>query len=193
MAIFGNRKANLLTVTTENETVYGGAGNDRIYIDGGNVTAYGGAGNDFIIVRDGVGAIYGGNGADTLQGGSGDDTIGGGAGVDVLYGGYSTVDETGAWSESANGSDTFVFRTVDLTATPDLIFNWGDDDRIVINTSAVSTERQITAQEWNDRFAMVGNVLKFDHDNNANTAKVAVAAFASGDVTIATADQIFFA
>jgi Ca2+-binding RTX toxin-like protein len=180
------------------DLVYAGGGNDRVFVQGGQDTVYGGAGRDLIIVQDGVGHLFGGAGSDTLQGGAGDDTLEGGAGFDILYGGDSLVDEFGNPSDSANGADTFVFRSGDLTATPDRIEHWGADDRIVINVGGVSEARQVTGGEWADRFAVIengygSNTLMFDHDGNAGTAMVAVALVWSLDGNGVGADQVWFA
>ncbi len=78
------------------DTLTGGAADDRLYGDGGSDTLGGGSGNDD--VRGGTGddvalggegndRLYGEDGADTLDGGLGNDQLIGGAGADELRGG----------------------------------------------------------------------------------------------------------
>ncbi len=70
--------------------VYGGEGNDVIYVTGDiRVTAEGGSGDDIVVVNGGgthSANLRGGVGNDTLVGGDGDDLIWGEAGDDVLHG-----------------------------------------------------------------------------------------------------------
>jgi Ca2+-binding RTX toxin-like protein len=62
------------------DTIYGGYGNDTIYIDySGGGTAYGGVGED---------KLFGGNLADYLYGEDNNDIIVGSSGDDFIYGGY---------------------------------------------------------------------------------------------------------
>ena len=93
---------------TDQDTVYGGAGNDTISVIQGHDTVYGGdgddlitsagelaqfgdllsgdAGNDTIIGANTDDTIFGGTGNDSLEGGGNDDTIDGGAGDDTILG-----------------------------------------------------------------------------------------------------------
>ena len=57
----------------QNETFYGGAGDDRINGGAGNDVIYGESGNDIIEAGSGNDKLYGGAGNDTLRGGTGDD------------------------------------------------------------------------------------------------------------------------
>lgn len=70
--------------------VYGGEGNDVIYVTGDiKVTAEGGSGDDIVVVNGGgtrAANLRGGIGNDTLLGGDGNDLIWGEAGDDVLHG-----------------------------------------------------------------------------------------------------------
>lgn len=74
---------NVLFGTDNNDTLVGGAGDDRISGRKGDDTLIGGGGND---------RIDGGDGSDTLFGQEGDDTFTPGAGRDYVYGGSSTGD-----------------------------------------------------------------------------------------------------
>ncbi len=81
---------------TDDDTIFGEAGNDTLsggfgndVIDGGNDNDVleGGSGNDTLIGGGGSDALDGGEGNDDLSGGAGSDTLDGGAGNDVLAGG----------------------------------------------------------------------------------------------------------
>jgi Ca2+-binding RTX toxin-like protein len=63
---------------TDNDTLYGGAGNDFIL---------GGLGDDVLYGETGTDELQGGDGNDILYGGEGDDRLFGQTGNDVLYGG----------------------------------------------------------------------------------------------------------
>ena len=94
------------------DTIHGGDGDDKIFLDGpwasrprwdGDDTGFGDAGND---------AVNGGRGADAIEGGEGDDALGGGPGVDTLEG------EAGADSLAAGpGADTLEGGDGDDTLT----------------------------------------------------------------------------
>ena len=75
------------TVTTTDNRIDGGAGNDTIGGGAGNDTLIGGLGNDGISGGDGNDMLTGGDGNDTLSGNAGDDVLIGGAGADQLSGG----------------------------------------------------------------------------------------------------------
>ncbi|MDZ4780569.1 MAG: calcium-binding protein [Planctomycetia bacterium] len=81
--VFGNSLDNTIQLfhsnTDTHVSVYGGQGDDTIFIQEGTppLVAYGSGGNDLII---------GGENNDTLRGGDGNDTLSGGAGRDKLYG-----------------------------------------------------------------------------------------------------------
>ena len=70
--ITGNKLANFITATAEDDYMDGGAGSDKIF---------GGESNDTLV---------GGKGNDSLSGGAGDDSLWGGAGSDSLNGGYGS-------------------------------------------------------------------------------------------------------
>ncbi|MEL7211066.1 MAG: Hint domain-containing protein [Pseudomonadota bacterium] len=83
-------------VPTDDDTIFGEAGNDTLsggfgndLIDGGadNDTIDGGSGNDTLIGGDGSDTLTGGTGNDDLSGGAGADTLDGGEGNDILSGG----------------------------------------------------------------------------------------------------------
>jgi hypothetical protein len=80
--------------------VDGGAGNDTIVTGAGNDTVFGGAGDDLISTGAGNDLIYGGDGADSLYGGAGNDTIFGGNGDDLVSGGAGDD-----YVDGGNGND----------------------------------------------------------------------------------------
>jgi VCBS repeat-containing protein len=102
------------------DTVYGGAGNDEIYVNDGDNLVYGGAGNDTIDGTDGNHRFYGedGNdsidaydGTDVLDGGNGNDTLSGGDGADTMTGGLGADSLVGGL-----GGDRFwVYAPLELT------------------------------------------------------------------------------
>jgi Ca2+-binding RTX toxin-like protein len=67
-----------------NDTLIGGAGNDRLAGDAGDDSLVGGAGNDRLAGDAGDDSLVGGAGRDTLSGGAGNDTLAGGSGADVF-------------------------------------------------------------------------------------------------------------
>ena len=93
---------------SEDDTLWGNAGNDQIYGEsgldllvgeGGTDFIYGGGGADIIygdqylpgrngniVTPDATDALFGDDGGDTIHGGGGGDGINGGAGIDTLYG-----------------------------------------------------------------------------------------------------------
>ena len=77
-----HRQAQTLLPTGEEDTISGGAGNDKISSLGGNDIVRGGAGNDKLVGGDGDDMLKGGAGNDKLTDGLGIDTLTGNAGVD---------------------------------------------------------------------------------------------------------------
>ncbi len=107
------------------DTVTGGAGDDRIYGGDGDDTISGGAGSDQIYgdadddTLDGgadTDFLYGGSGSDILRGGDGDDWLSGGTGADTFF-----VEIAGG-SDTATDFDTTIVdgATVDQLDTSEL-------------------------------------------------------------------------
>ena len=71
---------------SENDTLSGGSGHDKVYGMAGNDRMDGGDGDDQIWGNSGNDVADGGRGNDTLSGGKGDDDLSGGTGRDVLTG-----------------------------------------------------------------------------------------------------------
>lgn len=98
LPVYGNSENNIIYGPdwVSDDTIYGGAGDDRIYgLDGDDTLngeedddiIFGGSGTDILQGGAGDDLLSGDNDADTLYGGDGDDTLNGGNGVDTLYGG----------------------------------------------------------------------------------------------------------
>jgi Ca2+-binding RTX toxin-like protein len=71
---------------SNNDKLYGGAGDDDLYGDDGDDSLYGGHGNDYLDGDSNNDTLYGGNGDDYLYGAVGNDTLYGGQGNDTLIG-----------------------------------------------------------------------------------------------------------
>lgn len=119
--------------------VFGGDGNDFLYLfdqddyisgGAGNDTAYGGDGNDTIDGDDGNDTLFGEGGNDIIDGGLGNDTVHGGAGDDLIAGGRGDDDLFGGDGNdiinAGNGAD-FVFGG----NGNDILNGAGGDDHLV--------------------------------------------------------------
>lgn len=73
-------------VSSDNDVISGGEGNDDLYGMRGNDTVSGDEGNDRIWGNTGNDELDGGAGNDDVRGGSGDDVVKGGSGDDVVIG-----------------------------------------------------------------------------------------------------------
>ena len=93
------------------DTLNGGAGDDKIYGVEGDDTIDGGAGDD---------NIRGGDGDDTLYGGAGDDELGAGAGDDILYGG-----DGDDYLDDSAGNDKLYGGAGD-----DRLYSWDGNDHL---------------------------------------------------------------
>ena len=119
----------------ENDTIVGGAGNDRITANVGDDSIDGGIGDDYISTSIGDDIAYGGDGndsiggnvgADTLYGDGGNDEITGGAGDDYIEGGTGNDDLRG--DNAGSTSSTVGNDTLDGgTGTDTLYGGYGDD------------------------------------------------------------------
>lgn len=106
LALEGDDLANHLTGTALSDTVFGGAGDDRLSGLGGADWLFGGDGSDTLIGGEGADTLSGGAGNDTLIGGLGDDLLLSGAGDNVLMGGDGNDTLTGgAGASFLNGGD----------------------------------------------------------------------------------------
>ncbi|MES2945221.1 MAG: calcium-binding protein, partial [Pseudomonadota bacterium] len=85
--ILGTANAEILTVSSTVNEVYGRGGNDTISGLQGNDKLYGEDGDDSVVGGDGNDSLSGGLDDDSVDGGNGDDSLSGGLGVDTLLGG----------------------------------------------------------------------------------------------------------
>lgn len=99
----GDDRVNLRGVT-QDATIDGGAGNDRLSGGRGNDVITGGEGNDRLHGRSGNDQLDGGAGRDVLNGGNGDDILVGADGNDRLVGGNGADGlDGGAGNDRING------------------------------------------------------------------------------------------
>ena len=98
LEVTGNKSANKIIGTNQDDTIDGAAAADIIFGGEGNDSLFGGAGND---------CLSGGKGDDSLWGGAGTDTLFGGAGNDIFI--YDSGNDTIADYEA--GVDTIVLAS----------------------------------------------------------------------------------
>lgn len=84
---YGTNSANTIYAGAGNDRIFGYGGNDILRGEAGNDAIYGGAGDDWLYGGDGNDRLFGANGVDTLNGDAGNDYLDGGAGDDVISGG----------------------------------------------------------------------------------------------------------
>ncbi|HEY0012003.1 MAG TPA: calcium-binding protein [Allosphingosinicella sp.] len=111
----------VLTGNARPNSIWGGAGNDVIYLlggGGGTQAAYGGAGDD---------RLEGGADNDTLWGGPGADLLLGHGGNDFLAVSYSGVDAAGAVNRAEGGEGN---DRIEGGAGDDILLGGGGDDNV---------------------------------------------------------------
>ncbi|MDA0285149.1 MAG: calcium-binding protein, partial [Planctomycetota bacterium] len=124
----------------EQALLYGSGGNDRIDVSGSGFFAslFGNAGNDTLLGSDAGSFLFGGAGADSLVGGNGNDRLlGQGGSRDKLAGGL--------------GDDT-----INGGAGTDYLFESGDVDIMLTNSSLTGLGTDIVGSI--ERFSFVGGV-----------------------------------
>lgn len=95
--LFGGDGNDTLYVTNSDSRAYGGNGDDRITVFPdlyGEVLLYGDAGNDFMVGHYSVDLMFGGDGNDRMIGMAGGDYLNGGNGDDRISGGPNIVEGT---------------------------------------------------------------------------------------------------
>ena len=137
--ITGNKNANNIFGTNEDDFIDGGISGDKIFGGAGNDTLLGAAGNDLLSGDEDDDLLSGGAGKDTLRGGAGNDELWGGAGNDVLEGG--------------DGSDVFIYSVGDGN---DSIRDYEQDVDIVKILSGV-VKSPTTDTAGNVTFSMEGS------------------------------------
>lgn len=110
--IFGGPGNDWIEGGVGNDTLFGQARGDDIYGGDGEDTIYGGDGRDVIWSNKGADVVYGGNNADEIHGGNGDDFLDGEDGRDTIYGGF--------------GSDVLIGGLFDSVGD-ELYGEWGKD------------------------------------------------------------------
>lgn len=85
--LFGEAGNDTITGGFGNDLLDGGGNNDVLDGGSGNDTLVGGSGNDTLVGGTGQDSLSGGSGRDSLEGGTGNDTLEGGGGADTLIGG----------------------------------------------------------------------------------------------------------
>ncbi len=109
------------------DVVYGGEGDDYIYLGNQKTEAYGDDGNDIIVsysLSSNIQFLYGGDGNDTLKAGNGGAYLDGGDGTDHLVGGSGDdtfiVDEQDTYEENGQNGG---YDTISITQNFDLALN----------------------------------------------------------------------
>ena len=118
----------------QNETFYGGAGDDRINGGAGNDVIYGESGNDIIDAGSGNDKLYGGVGNDTLRGGTGDDIyyFELGDGEDIILDDDSSLRNADriVFGKGISPADVYAERVEN-----DLIIKYGKTDKVTIKNA----------------------------------------------------------
>ncbi|WP_043829148.1 DUF4214 domain-containing protein [Muricoccus aerilatus] len=83
----GDASAETIWNTNRRSVVFAGGGNDTILGGAGDERLFGEDGNDSINGGNGANSLFGGVGNDTLYGGSGNDWLAGGSGINTVYAG----------------------------------------------------------------------------------------------------------
>ncbi len=174
-----DRGNDTLSVYSENNIIYGEAGNDRILsFSNGNDSIDGGEGNDYISVVGGNNVIYGRGGNDTIYGGEGNDSIYGGIGNDVIYSQGSTATVNYIYGDAGNdviyGSDT---------AKDVFCYMNGDGNDVINNYVSGQDEIRITNGEIKSR-TVRGEDVVFTVGYGSITVKKAK----NADITIKDSD-----
>ena len=122
MQIIGNKKANIITGTIDDDTIKGGAGVDTLLGGEGNDKLYGEKGND---------SLVGGKGEDSLWGGAGSDILTGGAGKDVFF--YDSGDGDDTITDYSSSLDKVIILSSGIaignpetSSSGDVTFKVGD-------------------------------------------------------------------
>ena len=125
------------------DTISGGMGHDRLFGGEGNDVLDGGEGNDLLMGGEGDDTLTGGEGDDMLIGGEGDDTLTGGAGADTYVFGEDSGDDTITDFDTAN--DKIHLTSLDQTITWDLL---STKVTTVTDENNIVTGVQIDLSDW---------------------------------------------
>lgn len=175
-----------------NDSIDGSGGNDILYGELGDDTILGGNGNDTLFGGDGADRLIGGNGNDSLSGGAGDDYLESGAGIDTLDAGdgndvISVSDDHGTNTIDGGGwYDQLVFATP--TSAGGVTVNWTGDGAGTYDFNATTASGTFTNIEQSS-----GTDYADTYDASADTAGVSVYAHAGDDTLTggAGADRLY--
>ena len=130
------------------DLVFAGADNDVVFAGGGDDLVFGGTGNDVIFGQEGSDITAGGSGNDILLGGDGDDIIVGNAGKDFVNGGLGDdilVDGLGSdVIFGGRGNDFAIYRAPgdiggSAEGVEDIFFGGsGNDTLLIVSDSAIA-------------------------------------------------------
>ena len=152
----GNLKA-----SASNATVFGGSGNDLIYLGNGsnyvqagsgNTTIFGGMGNDWLIAGSGNDFVRGGGGNTHIEGGSGSATLLGGDGNNTIIGGSgnATIHSAAISPDIAvNGrwdNDTLSNNYVFTGGGDDVVFGSAGHDTLIAGSGHVTIQGGLGAE-----------------------------------------------
>jgi uncharacterized surface protein with fasciclin (FAS1) repeats len=130
--------------TRNDDVLYGGGANDRLFAGAGDDIVLGGAGKDKLAGWFGDDWIIGGAGADKIRGNFGDDTMIGGAGKDKVSGGFghdTLID--GAGDDVYRGglnADTFDFTNF---KGDNIVRDFRHNDELVFSKADFATEQDV--------------------------------------------------
>ena len=159
VTLYGLGRADVVVLTGQSDTFYGGNGadsaagfngddvlfgengDDRLFGDSGNDVLYGGAGNDVLGDTAGNDSIYGGDGNDVAQGHIGNDSIYGGDGVDQLFGGDGNDYVVGGAGNDSLEGGAGRDRVTGASGKDDL---WGGDGNDVFDWNDPTESRPLS-------------------------------------------------
>ncbi|NBZ89750.1 Hint domain-containing protein [Stagnihabitans tardus] len=152
------------TGLADNDTIFGGTGNDTITALGGNDLLYGGAGNDLLTAGNDTlttagDQLFGGTGADTLigadiadtlDGGEGADSLSGNGGGDILYGGDTLAASGGTFITNGTFTSALTGWTgTDMEVNPEsAYFTGGSTTNNVIEMDGNAGQTTVMEQSF---------------------------------------------
>jgi len=170
--INGGGGADTLSGGNGNDNLNGGGGADRLYGDAGHDSLSGATSADTLLGGAGSDTLNGGRGADSLSGGGGNDTLNGGTGNDTLNGG------TGADSlNGGGGNDLLLWDAADTKVngglgTDTLMAAGGDLDLTAIANTRILNVETINLTGGGDNVLTLNRADVLDLSSSTNTLKV---------------------
>ena len=165
--IFGaTERRNVITGSTDNDTIYSLGGNDILRGEDGNDELYGGDGDDFLYGEDGNDTLIGGDGDDELYGDVGDDILRGGAGNDTLSG---NVGDDSYLFGRGDGTTTINNNDADVDRRDVLRFLAGiNPSDVIISRATDSDDLLLTVHSSDDSTDEIITVVRFFAENQLN-------------------------